>query len=49
MRYEGLVIVDGAVIYRTPPVFNRDVAYAWASDEAARRGHPYADIQVATR
>jgi hypothetical protein len=49
MSYEGLAIVDGVIVYRTPPVLDRNAAYAWAAEEAVRRGYPAADIKTAPR
>jgi hypothetical protein len=47
--FEGIAIVDGVVVYRTPPLIDRNVAYAWAADAAERRGYLTADIKTAAR
>jgi hypothetical protein len=47
MRYEGVVIVEGAVIYRTRPMYRQDYAFAEAADWADVNG--YWDATVTTQ
>lgn len=43
MRYEGVVIRAGAVVYRTRPMVRRDWAFAEALDWIKARALPDAD------
>ncbi|CAB5224204.1 hypothetical protein UFOVP735_38 [uncultured Caudovirales phage] len=48
-RFEGIVSEDGVVIYRTPPVYDRNAAYAWAAQWTYDNARPAAIVTTAPR
>lgn len=48
-RFEGIVTEYGVVIYRTPPVYDRNAAFAWAVQWTHDNDRAAADVTTAPR